>query len=116
MPPLLVTMWFAWFAPIFGTPSNVTPLEWHLRHLAVMTVIISLIAGYIDLGRFLPAIVGKQIAGRRSSSAATWMWIITYYGVALRHAAIPRLIIICACPFGISFQIFRRYSVGHAFS
>jgi len=41
-----------WFAPIFGTPSNVTPLEWHLRHLAVMTVIISLIAGYIDLGGF----------------------------------------------------------------
>jgi hypothetical protein len=76
VPPLLVRMWFAWFAPIFGTPSNVAPLDWHLRHLALMTIIISLIAGYIDLGRFLPAIVGKQIAGRRSSSAGTWMWII----------------------------------------
>jgi hypothetical protein len=69
-------MWLAWFAPIFGTPSNVAPLDWHLRHLALMTVIISVIAGYIDLGRFLPSIVGKQIAGRRSSSAGTWMWII----------------------------------------
>jgi hypothetical protein len=76
VPPMLVRIWFAWFAPIFGTPSNVTPLDWHLRHLALMTIIISLIAGYIDLGRFLPAIVGKQIAERRSSSAGAWMWII----------------------------------------
>jgi hypothetical protein len=76
VPPVLVRMWFAWFAPIFGTPSNVAPLDWHLRHLVLMTIIISLIAGYIDVARFLPAIVGKQIAGRRSSSAAAWMWII----------------------------------------
>jgi hypothetical protein len=76
VPPMLVRMWFAWFAPIFGTPANVAPVDWHLRHLALMTIIISLIAGYIDVARFLPAIVGKQIAGRRSSSAGTWMWII----------------------------------------
>lgn len=76
VPPVLQKMWFAWFAPIFGTRSEVAPLDWHLQHLALMTIIIALIAGYMDLVRFLPAIVGKQIAGRRSSSAATWMWII----------------------------------------
>ena len=65
-----------WSAPIFGNPSNVTRLDWHLRHLALMTIIVSLIAGYIDLGRFLPATVGKQIVGRRSSSAATWVCTI----------------------------------------
>jgi hypothetical protein len=73
---MLVRMWFAWFAPIFGTQQGVTPVDWHLRHLALVTVAISLVAGYIDLARFLPAVVGKQIAGRRSRSPATWVWII----------------------------------------
>lgn len=76
LPPTLVKIWFAWFAPIFGAARDVTPLDWHLQHLASMTIIIALTAGYVDLVRFLPAIVGKQIAGRRSNSAATWMWII----------------------------------------
>jgi hypothetical protein len=76
VPPIIVKMWFAWFAPIFGTPRDLPPLSWHLQHLVLMTIIISLTAGYIDLVRFLPTIVGKQIAGRRSSSAGVWMWII----------------------------------------
>lgn len=76
VPSILVRLWLAWLAPIFGAPSNVAPLGLHLRYLALMTITTSLIAGYIDLGRFLPALVGKQIAERRSSSAGTWMWII----------------------------------------
>jgi hypothetical protein len=76
VPVTLVKIWLAWFAPIFGAPSAVAPVDWHLRYRALMAIFISLIAGYVDLGRFLPATIGKQIAGRRSSSAATWMWII----------------------------------------
>jgi hypothetical protein len=73
VPVMLVKVWLAWFAPIFSTPSAV---DWHLRYRALMTIIISLIAGYIDLGRFLPAIVGKHIAGRRSMAPGTWAWIV----------------------------------------
>jgi len=76
VPVMLVKIWLAWFAPIFGTPSTMAPVDWHLRYRALMTVIISLIACYIDLGRFLPAIVGKPIAGRRSKAPGTWVWIV----------------------------------------
>jgi hypothetical protein len=53
-----------------------THVAWNLRHLALLTIAISLVAGYVDLARFLPAVVGKQIAGRRFTSPATWVWII----------------------------------------
>jgi hypothetical protein len=76
VPVTLVKIWLAWFAPIFGTPSTVAPVDWHLRYRALMAIPISLIAGYIDLGRFLPATVGKQIAGRRSRAPGTWVWIV----------------------------------------
>jgi hypothetical protein len=73
---VLVGRWFAWVVPLFAIRSQVTSADWYLRHLELVTIIPALAAGYIDLGRFLPAIVGKQIAERRSSSAGSWTWTI----------------------------------------
>ncbi len=73
---MLVGRWFAWFAPIFNTPSNVAPADWYLQHLELVTIITAFVGGYIDLGRFLPALVGRGIAARRPASAATWVWIL----------------------------------------
>lgn len=73
---MLVGRWFAWIAPIVGFPSGVAPAEWYLRHLELVTIIPALIAGYIDLGRFLPATVGKRIGEWRSGSAGTWAWTV----------------------------------------
>lgn len=73
---MLVGSWFAWFAPIFGTPIPARPAEWYLLHLEVMTIIPALVAGYADLGRFLPTLVGKRISDRRSSSAGSFAWTI----------------------------------------
>jgi hypothetical protein len=73
---MLVGRWFAWLAPIVGFPTGVAPADWYLRHLELVTIIPALIAGYIDLGRFLPATVGKRIGEWRSGSAGTWVWTV----------------------------------------
>jgi hypothetical protein len=74
--PFLVGRWFAWIAPVLGIPITVTPANWYLRHLELATIIPAFIAGYVDMGRFLPATVGKQIATWRSGSAASLAWIV----------------------------------------
>ena len=74
--PVLVARWFAWVAPIVGFPSGILPTDWYLQHLELATVVTALVAGHIDLGRFLPAMVGKKIRQWRSDSAATWAWIV----------------------------------------
>jgi hypothetical protein len=74
--PMLVGRWFAWILPTLGIRSSITPANWYLRHLELATIVPAFIAGYIDLGRFLPATVGKQIATWRSGSAASRAWMI----------------------------------------
>jgi hypothetical protein len=74
--PILVGRWFAWVVPVLGIHSSVTPENWYLRHLELATIVPAFIAGYVDLGRFLPASIGKQIATWRSDSAASLAWLI----------------------------------------
>lgn len=74
--PILVGRWFAWIVPALGIHSSVTPENWYLRHLELATIVPAFIAGYVDLGRFLPATIGKQIATWRSGSAASLAWLI----------------------------------------
>ena len=76
VPRMLVRAWLAWFAPTFAGSDPISPVDWHLRHLALVTIVTSTIAGYIDVARFLPTIVGKEMAGRRSRSPAIWVWIV----------------------------------------
>lgn len=59
--PFLVGRWFAWVTPVAGVPTGVLPTDWYLQHLELVTIIPALVAGYIDLGRFLPVLVAKEI-------------------------------------------------------
>src|SRR5208337_4448816 len=74
--PMLVGRWFAWILPALGIRGSGTPADWYLRHLELATIVPAFVAGYIDLGRFLPTTVGKQIATWRSGSAASRSWMI----------------------------------------
>lgn len=74
--PMLVGRWFAWILPALGLRGSVTPANWYLRHLELVTIIPAFIAGYLDVGRFLPATIGKRIATWRSGSAASRAWMI----------------------------------------
>ena len=88
--PFLVGRWFAWVTPVAGVPTGILPTDWYLQHLELVTIIPALVAGYIDLGRFLPVLVGKEIGQWRSGSAAMWAWIIPcavlLHGMLIFHA------------------------------
>ena len=72
----LVARWFAWVAPILQISSSVPPRDWYLQHFELVTIIPALIAGYINLVRFVPATVGRPISDTRFDSAVTWAWSI----------------------------------------
>lgn len=74
--PILVGRWFAWVAPALNIPHSIPPADWYLQHLEAVTIIPAPIAGYIDLVRILPAIVGKQIGESRSGATGVWVWTI----------------------------------------
>lgn len=73
--PMLAGRWFAWVVPIVGFPSGISAADWSLQHLPSMSILTGLVAGYIDLARSVPALVGKPV-GRRSDSAAMWAWSV----------------------------------------
>jgi hypothetical protein len=72
----LVGRWFAWIAPVLQISSSVSPADWYLRHLELVLVIPALIAGYINVVRFVPAIFGRPFWDNHFDSAITWAWII----------------------------------------
>lgn len=74
--PVLVGRWFAWVAPVIGFHSDVPATDWYLQHLEIVTIIPALVAGYLDLSRFLPTTIGRSIGEWRSDSAATWIWTV----------------------------------------
>jgi hypothetical protein len=74
--PMLVGRWFAWFAPALNIPASISSGDWYLSHLEIVAILPALVAGYIDIGRFIPSIVGKRIAEWRSGSAGTYAWVV----------------------------------------
>jgi hypothetical protein len=86
----LVGRWFAWFAPVLQISSSVPPADWYLQHLELVTIIPGLIAGYVNVSRFAPALVGKPIWDTRFDSAITWAWgvptLVLSYRVLQYHA------------------------------
>jgi hypothetical protein len=86
----LVSLWFAWAPRLFQISSIVRPSDWYLQHLEWMTVVPALLAGYIDIGRIVPALFGGLIKGRRNTCVAMWAWtiptIILAYKMLLYHA------------------------------
>src|SRR5450432_3449650 len=72
----LVSRWFAWIATNLQISNHARPGDWYLQHLEWVTIVPALVAGYINVGRFLPATVGRPINENRSSSAAVWVWSV----------------------------------------
>lgn len=73
---VLVGRWFAWVAPVLHVSSSVPPADWYLQHLEVVIVIPALLAGYINVVRFVPAIFFRPFWDNRFDSAVTWAWTI----------------------------------------
>jgi len=72
----LVGRWFAWVAPILQISSSVPPADWYLQHFELVIVIPALILGYVNVSRFLPALIGRPIWDIRFDSAITWAWCV----------------------------------------
>jgi hypothetical protein len=72
----LVSLWFRWAPHLFQISTAGRPVDWYLQHLEWMTIIPALAAGYIDVGRIIPALMGGLIRDRRTTSAALWAWVV----------------------------------------
>jgi hypothetical protein len=72
----LVSRWFAWIAPLLQNSTGIRPADWYLQHLELVTIVPALVAGYINVGRFVPAIIGRPVNENRSASAAIWAWTV----------------------------------------
>jgi hypothetical protein len=72
----LVGRWFAWVAPILQISSGVPPADWYLQHFELVIIVPALLAGYINVARFVPAIVGRPVWDSRFDSAISWAWSV----------------------------------------
>jgi hypothetical protein len=72
----LVFRFFAWIAPLLQVSFVGSPADWYLQHLELVTVIPAFAAGYVNVGRFVPALFGKQINDPRPAYSAVWAWTI----------------------------------------
>jgi hypothetical protein len=72
----LVFRFFAWIAPPLSISIAGSPGDWYLRHLEAVTILPALVAGYINVGRFAPALLGKAVNQSRPAYAAVWAWTI----------------------------------------
>lgn len=74
--PVLVSRWFAWIAPLLQTSPTASPADWYLQHLEWVTIVPALAAGYINVARFIPTLVGRPSKESLATSAALWAWTI----------------------------------------
>lgn len=72
----LVSLWFAWVPRLLQISTIVRPGDWFMQHLELMTIGPALVAGYIDVGRIVPAFLGGLIKERRTNPAAILAWMI----------------------------------------
>jgi len=80
----LVGRWFAWVAPLLQIPRSAPPGDWYLQHFELAIIVPALVAGYIDVWRFIPALVGKPVWETRLDSAVSWAWCIPTLVLCLR--------------------------------
>ena len=74
--PMLVALWFRYLMPAFQLHTVVQPADWYAQHLELMTIGSAIAAGYMDIVRFVPALVGKLAIDRRNAPATLWAWSI----------------------------------------
>lgn len=72
----LVFHWFGWIAPLLHTTISIPATDWYLQHFELVTVIPALVIGYLNVVRFLPAVVREYLQESRTGSAAFWAWTI----------------------------------------
>jgi len=72
----LIGRWFAWVTPLLQISSSVPPQDWYLQHLEIVTIVPALIAGYVNVMRLIPAMVGRPIWDADFDSSVTWAWSI----------------------------------------
>jgi hypothetical protein len=72
----LVFHWFGWIAPLLHTTIRIPATDWYLQHFELVTVIPALVIGYLNVVRFLPAVVREYLHESRTGSAAFWTWTI----------------------------------------
>jgi hypothetical protein len=72
----LVAVWFQWAPHLLQISTVERPVDWYLQHFEWVTILPALAAGYIDVGRIIPALMGGLIRKRRTTSAALWAWTI----------------------------------------
>ncbi len=105
----LVSRWFAWIAPFLQMSTGVRPADWYLQHLELVTIVPALVAGYINAGRFVPAIIGRPVNENRSASTAIWAWsvptIILVYKMLRYHAPSSVLFVSSMSAFRYFFEI-----------
>jgi hypothetical protein len=86
----LVSRWFAWLVPVFHISNDVPGPDWYLQHLELVTIVPALVAGNINVVRFVPAIVGRPIWDARFDAAINWAWsiptLILLYRMSQYHA------------------------------
>lgn len=71
----LVGRWFAWGMPLFHVMSIVSPRDWYLQHLEVMTILPAFLLGYLDIVRWLPRAT-RRFFVRDEYSPAIFVWIV----------------------------------------
>jgi hypothetical protein len=81
---ILVGRWFAWVLPAAQLHISVSPRDWYLQHLELVTIVPALVAGYINVARFIPTIVGGQEREARREPAAIWAWVVPSLILAYR--------------------------------
>lgn len=74
--PWLVGRWFAWGARALQISATITPADWYLQHLELVSIVPAMLVGYI--------------AARQPGSVATWVWgiptLVLAYGMLRYHA------------------------------
>ncbi len=71
--PILAGRWFAWVLPALQFHASGSPLGWYLQHLELATMVPALIAGYLNVARFIPTIVSGQVKDAQHEPAAAWV-------------------------------------------
>jgi hypothetical protein len=83
--PILVGRWFAWALPAIQFHTVISPRDWYLQNLELITILPALIGGYINLPRFVPTVVAGQI--REVLPGGAWAWIIPTLVLLYKMAA-----------------------------
>jgi hypothetical protein len=90
---------FAWATQFH---ASVSLRDWYLQRLELVTILPGLVAGYIDVARFIPTIVGGQVRGVRREPAATWAWTIP---ASVLNGAIPSALFRAIWEFNVGVEV-----------